>query len=205
MCSWAHITKGTRHILSIIRPSILGRDAGYGTPNGPRHTVGIRVECARLFVFYVALICFVELLDISDHHREKKNQIKKHPDFSLRRVTRCVSHLPLRILVSKKANTRGKKTKILNSRRCAVRGRLGSINKQMEQKEGRGEPKKKKPYTARTHLLTPLSGNVVQASSVVAHRLSIRVSVRKGKKKKRSGRKVDLDGARRRNQIVAQH
>lgn len=70
MRSWAHITKGTRHILSIIKP-IPGRDVGYGTPNGPHHTVGIRVEFARLFVFYVALICFAELLDISYHHRKK--------------------------------------------------------------------------------------------------------------------------------------
>lgn len=62
-------------------------------------------------------------------------------------------------------------------------------------KKREGEAKKKrKKRTALTqsYLLTPLSGNVVQASSVVAHRLSIRVSVRTKKKQERSGRMADL-------------
>lgn len=61
------------------------------------------------------------------------------------------------------------------------------LTSKWNKKKGGGNQKKKKRkkelHTARTHLLTPLSGNVVQASSVVAHRLSIRVSVREGEKK----------------------
>lgn len=74
-------------------------------------------------------------------------------------------------------------------------------------KKREGAQKNKHTHTG-THLLTPLSGNVVQASSVVAHRLSIRVSAKKREKKGKSRRKVDksdLAGLRRRNQIVAQH
>lgn len=66
-------------------------------------------------------------------------------------------------------------TEILNSGRCAVEGRLVSINKHKWNTKREGEAKKKK---TQSYLLTPLSGNVVQASSVVAHRLSMRVSAR---------------------------
>lgn len=63
------------------------------------------------------------------------------------------------------------------------------LTSKWNKKKGGGNQKKKKTHThtARTHLLTPLSGNVVQASSVVAHRLSIRVSVREGKKRRGVG------------------
>lgn len=52
-----------------------------------------------------------------------------------------------------------------------------------KKREGEANKKRKKRTAlTQSYLLTPLSGNVVQASSVVAHRLSIRVSVRTKKK-----------------------
>lgn len=49
-----------------------------------------------------------------------------------------------------------------------------------KKREGEANKKKRTALT-QSYLLTPLSGNVVQASSVVAHRLSISVSVRRKK------------------------
>lgn len=89
------------------------------------------------------------------------------------------------ILVSEKANIHSKKKKqsyktvggVLFKADWALLTSKWNKNK----REGARKKRRKKLNTC-THLLTPLSGNVVQASSVVAHRLSIRVSVGRRKK-----------------------
>lgn len=80
------------------------------------------------------------------------------------------------------------------------------LTSKWNKKKGGGNQKKKKETTHSTHTFTHPALWECGPSQLCGCPPTVHKGFCKGgKKKKRSGRKVDLDGARRRNQIVAQH